>query len=370
LENENANVKKKSKGLIIGIIAAVAVIIAAVVLFVFKPWAAGYVAVVDNMKITKYEYTFFSKFNMNQFLTNNNLTTKTTPDKYEWNTKVGTETAKDSVKKNTLEQIQELKIQIIKANEAGLKLEASDMKNVDDAINSQISQYGSRNAAEESVQGSYGVTLSEMKEIYKNLTLAQKYQTTVIGKVTVSDDDVKKYYDENKKNFDKVTVTHILIKTIDENSAPVSAGKKAEAKKKADDLLARVKAGEDIKALAEKYSEDKPAVTTKDSLGYQGVYTFGKGEMDTNFEEWAFGDRKAGDTGIVETVYGYHIMQFQKRAETPLDTIKANLKSSLLTQKQSEELNKKMDEFKKDTKYAVKPNESVITQEDKILYRV
>ena len=368
MENENANVKKRPKGLIIGLVVAAVIIIAAVVLFILQPWSSS-VATVDNLKITSYEYKFFSKFNMNQFL--QSVESDPTVDKYDWNTKKGTETAKDSVKKSTLEQIQEFKIQIIKAKEAGLKLETEDLKSVDEAIDQQITQYGSRNAAEEAVKSGYGVSLSELKEIYKSLTLAQKYQAYVIKDVKVSDDEIKKYYDENKNEFDKATVTHILIKTVDENGAAVSAGKKAEAKKKADELLAKVKAGEDIKDLALKNSEDKPAVTTKDSRGYEGVYTFGKGEMVSEFEQWAFDEnRKAGDADVVETSFGYHVMQFQKREVTPLDDIKENIKSALLNKNQSEFFTKKLEELKKDSKYTLKPDESAIAKVDKSLYGI
>jgi foldase protein PrsA len=368
LENENASVKKQSKGLIIGLAVAAVVIIAAVILFVLQPWAVN-VASVDNLKITKYEYTFFTKFNMSQFLSSNSI--NSTPEQYKWNTKVGTETAKDQVKKSTLENIQEFKIQLIKAKDAGIKLDATDLKNVDDAINQQITQYGSRNAAEAGVKTDYGITLSELKEIYRNLTLTQKYRADLLKDVKVSDEDVKKYYDDNKKNFDKVTVTHILIKTVDDNNAPVSEGKKAEAKKKADDILARVRAGEDVKKLATEFSEDKPAVTTKDSPGYEGEYTFGRGEMVSEFEKWAFDDaRKEGDSDVVETQFGFHVMQFHKRTETSFDDLKESIKPSLLQQKQTEEYSKKLDEFKKDSKYAVKTNEGAVVKTDKSLYGI
>lgn len=366
MENANENVKRRPKGLIIGLAAAavVVIIIAVVILSILQPWASS-VATVDNLKVTSYEYKFFAKFNMDQFLAN--MDSDTTD--FKWDTKKGTETAKDSVKKSTLEQIQELKIQVIKAKEAGLKLDSEDLDDVDEAINQLITQYGSRNAAEEVIKTNYKVSLSEYKEIYKNFTLAQKYQAYVIKDVKVTDDEVKKYYDENKNEFDKVTVTHILIKTIDDSGADVSEGKKAEAKKKADDLLAKVKAGEDIKKLAVEYSEDKPAVTTKDGRGYQGEYTFGKGEMVAEFEGWAFDkNRKEGDAEVVETAYGYHVMQFHKRATTPLDDVKDSIKTALLSQNQSIFFTNKLEELKKDSKYTLKPNESAIAKVDKSLF--
>ncbi len=370
MENANENVKKKSKGLIIGVIVAAIIIIAAVVLFVLQPWATN-VATVDNQKITKYEYTFFSKFNMSQFLASISATdSSVTTDNYDWNTKFGNETAKAGIKKSTIEQIQELKIQVIKAKEAGMKLDSADMKEVDAAIDQQIQTYQTRNEAEAALKERYGVTLSELKEIYKNLTLAQKYQESIIKDVSVSDDEVTKYYDENKDSFDKVTVTHILISTVDSNQQPVSEGKKAEAKKKAEELLAKVKAGEDIKVLAEQNSDDKPAVTTKGGRGYQGEYTFGRQEMVTEFEDWAFADRKAGDAAIVESRFGYHVMQFHNRTHTPIEDLKEGIKSSLLSQKQSDEFTKKLDEFKKDAKFSIKLNEEAITKIDKTIYGV
>lgn len=83
------------------------------------------------------------------------------------------------------------------------------------------------------------------------------------------------------------------------------------AKEKAEELLKQFTDSDDksldaFKKLAEEYSEDSGVTTNS------GVYeNFKKGEMVAEFEEWAFADgRKEGDTGIVKTTYGYHIMYF------------------------------------------------------------
>ncbi len=361
MENENANVKKTSKGLIIGLIAAAVIVLVAIVLFVFKPWET-YVATVDGQKVSKQEYLVFSKGNMDQFFTANKIE-NTSPEQYKWSTKVNDQTAKDQVKKSTLDTIQEIKIQLIKAKEAGVTLSADDLKSIDQQIEQIITQYQSRQVAEQQVKAAYGVTLSEYKAVYKEIQLSQKYLSQERNKVTVSDDEIKKYYDDNKKDFDKVTVTHILISTVDSQSQPVSAGKKAEAKKKADDLLAKVRAGEDIQKLALENSDDKPGVTEN-----KGEYTFGRGEMVPEFEEWAFKDHVAGDSDIVESQFGYHVMQFHKRTETPLDdTIKSSLKNTLIYTKFSEDFTKKMEGWKKEAQYAIKEKSS-ITKVDKSLY--
>lgn len=85
----------------------------------------------------------------------------------------------------------------------------------------------------------------------------------------------------------------------------------AEAKKKAEEILAEYNKGsktaENFGKLAEKYTEDSGSKTTG------GLYeNFTKGEMVAPFEEWAFDKtRKNGDTGIVKTDYGYHVMYFE-----------------------------------------------------------
>lgn len=101
------------------------------------------------------------------------------------------------------------------------------------------------------------------------------------------------------------TVRHILISSD-------SYEKDEDAKAKADEVLAEfnkgAKTAESFGELAKKYSEDPGSAT------YGGIYEdFAKGTMVEPFEKWAFDSaRKEGDTGIVKTDYGYHIMYFVK----------------------------------------------------------
>ena len=96
---------------------------------------------------------------------------------------------------------------------------------------------------------------------------------------------MKKYYDDNKSEFyeDKVQASHILIKTVDDNGKELSNKKQEEAKKKAEDILKKVKSGEDFAKLAKEYSEDGSASNGGD-LGF-----FTKGEMVPEFEDCSLG---------------------------------------------------------------------------------
>ena len=100
-----------------------------------------------------------------------------------------------------------------------------------------------------------------------------------------------------------VDARHILFLKTSYDSAE-SARKEAE--KIYQQWLDGAKTEDAFANLAEEYSEDTGS-NTKGGL-YEGIY---RGEMVEQFEEWCFDEsRKPGDTGIVDTTYGSHIMYF------------------------------------------------------------
>lgn len=140
--------------------------------------------------------------------------------------------------------------------------------------------------------------------------------------------------------FDKVRARHILISTLDGERKPLPEDKKAEAKKKAEEILAKAKAGEDFAALAKEHSEDPGS---KDN---GGEYTFGRGQMVPEFEKTAFELEVGGISGLVETTFGYHIIKLEEKIAST-DEEKANAKQ--LIDKMAEDYKEKLktDEFEK-----------------------
>lgn len=134
-----------------------------------------------------------------------------------------------------------------------------------------------------------------------------------------------------------VNVRHILFMPSDSSSASEeedatseTSGKTLEdCRKSAEDVLKEWESGdkseESFGELAEKYTED-PGSKSTGGL-YEGV---SPGEMVTEFNDWCFDpSRKTGDTGIVETSYGIHVMYFSGTGE-PI--WKTNAKSQLKNQ--------------------------------------
>lgn len=134
-------------------------------------------------------------------------------------------------------------------------------------------------------------------------------ETVLRDNVKVTDDEVKKFYDENPSKFEEpeqVRASHILISTGDPRS-PMSDDQKKEKRKLAEDLLKRARGGEDFAKLAKEYSDD-PGSKDKG-----GEYTFPRGTMVKEFEAAAFSLQTNQISDIVTTVYGYHIIKLNEK---------------------------------------------------------
>jgi len=154
--------------------------------------------------------------------------------------------------------------------------------------------------------------------------------------VNVTDEDVKKFYDENPARFEQpemVRVSHILLSTSDPNTrAPLSDEKKAAKRKLAEDLLKRARAGEDFTNLAQEFSED-PGVKENN-----GEYTFPRASADPRramvpeFESAAFSLKTNQISDVVTTQFGYHVIKLHEKIpahQLPLDKVADDVKEGL-----------------------------------------
>lgn len=109
-------------------------------------------------------------------------------------------------------------------------------------------------------------------------------------------------------------VRHILVRVSDTTDEEAMA----EAKAKAEDLLAQYEAGEKAEdAFAELAKENSDDGNAADGGLYENIYP---GQMVSEFEDWCYdASRQVGDTGIIESDYGYHVMYFAGRGDNCRD---------------------------------------------------
>lgn len=189
-------------------------------------------------------------------------------------------------------------------------------------------------------------------QVEKTLTI-QKYTENFDKNLKISDEEMKKYYEEHKADYykDEVKASHILISTVDDNGKELSEAKKKKAKKKAEEVLKKAKSGEEFSELAKEYSDDPGSAAKGGDLGY-----FTKGQMVQPFEEAAFSLKSGEISGLVESEYGYHIIKVYDKIDKQLtfDEVKDEIKKTLTEDKY-------MESIEAITKKAkVEKNESVI----------
>lgn len=278
------------------------------------------IAKVDKDSITKEE--FDKEFNIAyNLLLHNPYNPNFTPDimkKDAGNDK----TFEDVLKENVLNQ---LILDNIALNEAKSKdITASD-KEVKEQINSIEENYFGGEGKYKEFLGDLkksGVSENDFRDSIKKQVIILKYRDDYIGKLDISEDEAKKYFEGNKDNYVQIRARHILVKSEEE------------AKK----ILKRIKDGEDFAALAKEKSIDTVSAKNGGDLGY-----FSKGQMVKEFEDVAFSLKKGEVSDIVKTEFGYHIIKVEDRLDKYEDAKEAVV-SDLQNQKFNENLNKLMDE--------------------------
>lgn len=157
----------------------------------------------------------------------------------------------------------------------------------------------------------------------RNLAILIADQTKIGQALTPTDNELQAIYNMNKQQFqtpERVQVVHILV-----NTQGKSGDEEAKLKAKADDILKQVRSGANITDLVKKYSDDPGKVQNNGEYWVQQ-----DSGMVPEFKAAAF-RLKPGESEIVKTTYGYHVMKVLKHEDAHLRTFD-EAKSDLLNQ--------------------------------------
>jgi len=207
------------------------------------------------------------------------------------------------------------------AEEAAKALTTSDIKSVAD-LDAAIAALEINKDTEAASSASTDVQYANISSVYRDWLTGSRKAGDVAYFANMSGETVNGYYvvlfqGVNDNTMALKNVRHILVTPTHEHAEgeehtdgeTYSAEEMAAAKAAAEEILASWKAGEateeSFAALANEKSADGDGTT---GGLYENVYP---GQMVVNFNDWCFDSaRKAGDTGIVESTYGYHVMYF------------------------------------------------------------
>lgn len=140
----------------------------------------------------------------------------------------------------------------------------------------------------------------------RELLIRKVLKQEVEDKATLSEGDMKKYYEENRKRFvapEEVRLREIFIRV----PSTVTAEEKKEIRKKTEEIHKRAVAGEDFSKLAMEFSEDK----YKDGGGDTGYLHLNMLEAEVGNE--IGGLKPDGISGIIESIYGCYIFKLEDK---------------------------------------------------------
>ena len=153
----------------------------------------------------------------------------------------------------------------------------------------------------------------------------------LLGKTEVAAEDIRKYYDEHQADFGRAEqrqASHILIAV----AASASQAEQDAARAKAENVLFQLKQNPSkFAVLAQQFSQDPGSAVKGGDLGL-----FGRGMMVKPFEESAFSLKQGELSGLVKSDFGFHIIKITEIKPSrvmPFDEARENILNKLRQQK-------------------------------------
>ena len=188
-----------------------------------------------------------------------------------------------------------------------------DEKVIDEQLKKAQEQYGGKDKFEQLLK-QQGFTLDKYKDGLK----VKAAQTLMINEYAgITEDKIKESYEKNKHQYH---LAHILI-SVKSNSNPNGLSDE-EAKKKAEEVLKKVKDGGDFASLAKEYSNDTENASSGGDLGWSSKENT---KFVSEFSNAAYSLNKDQVSDVVKTPFGYHIIKVLDTKDSSYDELKTSL---------------------------------------------
>ncbi len=188
------------------------------------------------------------------------------------------------------------------------------------------------------------LTYDDFRRELRNDLLMQKLYDKEI-RVKLDDDDLKKYYENNKYKFKRPE--KIKIRLIYLRNDPTDPKGREKALKRAQEAMEKIKGGEEFADVASKYSNAMSRIKGGD-MGF-----IHKGMLDEPIEKTAYSLKKGEISEIIETPKGFYIIKLEEispAVQLKFDEVKKNLKKELVAKYEKQNLDRILDEMKKTAK--------------------
>lgn len=213
----------------------------------------------------------------------------------------------NQLRKKMLEGLIEQKLLLAKAEADTIKVDDQMLdQRVEERIKYMVEQVGSQDKLEEVFGSSISQIRKDTRKLIKEQMLVEQVRALQFRDVKVSRREVEEFYKMYKDSLPTrpatVDISHILKVIKPSEEAQLKAYRKAEM------ILQKLKNGEDFAKLAKLYSEDPASAKRGGDLGFTQ-----RGDLVPEYEAVAFNLKDGEISDIVQTQFGFHIIQLIER---------------------------------------------------------
>lgn len=226
----------------------------------------------------------------------------------------------------------------------------------EEEINERLEEFKARFPSEqefEKILARQGLTLTKLRDRYREQIAIRKLQQyQVQSKVLVTPKDIEEYYESHLADFTQAEAVEAKTITVRKSEEAVKAeSADPTARKKAEDVLRRLYAGEDFETVAREASEDTMAAEGG-NLG-----TIKRGDLVENLDEVIFTLQPGELSPVLETPMGYHIFRVEKKSAKKvlsLEEVRNKIRDYVYREKSRARFTEWVDELKKNAYIAIR----------------
>ena len=189
---------------------------------------------------------------------------------------------------------------------------------VTDQLNRRIEYLTAQVGGVEKLEQYYNKSINQLKTDLRRTVQEQmvmeRMQQEISGKVTVTPKEIQQYFNTIPKDSLPYFSSEVELGQI-VKFAEVSKQQKEEARKQLEDIRKRILAGEDFATLAKQYSQDPGSAAAGGELGF-----FKKKELVPEYEAAALRLEPGGISNVVESQFGFHLIQLIERKGQEFNT--------------------------------------------------
>ena len=289
------------------------------------------VAQVAGLSVTQSEYKYMLNAYKGAMLLNSGFEAGADEEVLFWERVASNgRTRLDEAREKVFLELHLLKVCKIMAESAGISLDNDDIANIGTDMLAQIDRFGSRAEFEKVLSNEYGIGFVDYWRISELVKLRDKLYAAERDSIEISEGEMLEYYVQNGDVYgDMVKLRLILFIT---GGAELKIERTDdETKKLADETLAALKSGADMRQLILEKSED-PYLATN---GGEYVVTKADPFLPEEVLDWAFA-APDGEYAAIETSFGIYVAHLEGRINRSFEEMKSKIEYELKETRLSE----------------------------------